>query len=186
MAFGAPGRNSPIYIATLGDKYGQAKGKLTKTLFGLSALGGLVRIDKKTMYLTNRRADEEVNTTGMGGYLAAQPRQNVMISTELGDPKWLFSTLLYGKSEINGHAGKHRMLRIIPSFLDSANGSKLNVWQIFPFRLRQTIHLNEFDASAMICIRFCHNTEVNHGFACSALGSSIFHLYKNSVRLYII
>ena len=67
------------------------------------------------------------------------------------------------------------------SSLDSANGSKLNVWQIFPFGIKQTISLDEFDASMMCCIRFCHNTEVNHGFACSALGSSVFHLYKNSV-----
>ena len=53
----------------------------------------------------DRKIDEEKGTANMGGYLAAQPKQNIMMTTELGDPNWLFAPLMHGQGQINGHIG---------------------------------------------------------------------------------
>lgn len=81
-------------------------------------------------------------------------------------------------------------------------GSQLHVWQISPGVLKESIDLGSFDGCLTTTVRsvlqiypflpidccqssdpfsFLHNPECNHAFACSAVGSSVFHLHMNSV-----
>ncbi|RCN49925.1 hypothetical protein ANCCAN_03961 [Ancylostoma caninum] len=70
-------------------------------------------------------------------------------------------------------------------------GSHLHVWQISPGILKESIDLGPFDGCLTTTVRyrecscsfsFLHNPECNHAFACSAVGSSVFHLHMNSVN----
>ncbi|VDK58938.1 unnamed protein product [Cylicostephanus goldi] len=58
----------------------------------------------------------------------------------------------------------------------------LHVWQISPGILKESIDLGAYDGCLTTTVRFLHNPECNHAFACSAVGSSVFHLHMNSVN----
>ncbi|EYC28677.1 hypothetical protein Y032_0007g3352 [Ancylostoma ceylanicum] len=68
------------------------------------------------------------------------------------------------------------------SSVSESFGSQLHVWQISPGILKESIELGPFDGCLTTTVRFLHNPECNHAFACSAVGSSVFHLHMNSVN----
>nr|CDJ98113.1 selenium-binding protein, putative [Haemonchus contortus] len=61
-------------------------------------------------------------------------------------------------------------------------GSQLHVWQISPGILKESIELGPFEGCLTTTVRFLHNPECNHAFACSAIGSTVFHLHMNSTN----
>ena len=61
-----------------------------------------------------------------------------------------------------------------------AYGHSLNFWDE-KLKLKQTIRLEDEGVLGISCIRFLHNPECNHGFACSPFGNSVFHIHKKTV-----
>jgi len=56
----------------------------------------------------------------------------------------------------------------------------LNVWDE-KLKLKQTIRLEDDGVLGITCIRFLHNPDCNHGYACSPFGNSVFHIHKKTV-----
>ncbi|PIC25696.1 hypothetical protein B9Z55_018530 [Caenorhabditis nigoni] len=122
--------------------------------------GDFVLIDRKTWEI---RKKSDPTFSSFGGDFSLQPRHNLLISSEWGHPR-LFR---------DGFQ---------PSELENESfGSCLHVWQISPPKLLQSISLDSFDGSLVISVKFLHNTDCNHAFAISAIGSSIFHLHMNTL-----
>ncbi|VDM38353.1 unnamed protein product [Toxocara canis] len=152
-----PGRGTSLFVSTLGDRHGHAKGAL------VLHERDFVVLDRKTFDVRERlESDDEF--AEFGGDFAAQPRFGYMISTEWGHPR------LFKHGFIFGDIGS------------GAYGNKLNVWRIEPRSLKQVVQLDPFDGCMTIAVRFLHNKELNHGFACSAYGSTIFHIHVNSMN----
>ncbi|KAH7693208.1 selenium-binding protein, partial [Aphelenchoides avenae] len=106
---------------------------------------------------------EHSKFTHFGGNFAINARQNLMITTEWGPPKLV--KLGFQLEDLDQ---------------EQAYGTAINIWDLSPRRLRQTIRLNKFDGSMTMCVRFYHNPELNHSFACSAVGGCIFHIHKDT------
>ncbi|CAP26959.2 Protein CBG06685 [Caenorhabditis briggsae] len=124
--------------------------------------GDFVLIDRKTWEI---RKKSDPTFSSFGGDFSLQPRHNLLISSEWGHPR-LFRDG-FQPSELEN---------VSESF-----GSCLHVWQISPPKLLQSIGLDSFDGSLVISVKFLHNTDCNHAFAISAIGSSIFHLHMNTL-----
>ncbi|WKY08700.1 hypothetical protein Q1695_007879 [Nippostrongylus brasiliensis] len=102
---------------------------------------------------------------GFGGDFSFQTRRNLLIACEWGHPR-LFRNG-FTRSDIEN---------VSESF-----GSQLHVWQISPGELKESIELGPFDGCLTTTVRFLHNPDCNHAFACSAVGSSVFHLHMNTL-----
>nr|XP_060614062.1 methanethiol oxidase-like [Anolis sagrei ordinatus] len=87
-----------------------------------------------------------------------QPRHNVLISSEVGEPKFFVN----GFNTNNLRKGRY--------------GSHLNVWDLSTHRLLQSINVGE--DSAPMEIRFLHNPNSTHGYVVCPLESSIHHFFK--------
>lgn len=64
---------------------------------------------------------------------------------------------------------------------DGLFGSSINMWDARRRTVVQTIRLGEAEGRMPVCLRMFHHPELNHGYVCSAVDGSIFHLHKNSV-----
>lgn len=89
-----------------------------------------------------------------------QPRHNVMVSSEWGAPK----TIGPGFNPEDVKAGKY--------------GRCLRFWDWKNRRIVQSVDLGE-QGWLPLEVRFHHNPDSTHGFAGAALGSSIWHWYRN-------
>ncbi|KAK6750660.1 hypothetical protein RB195_002559 [Necator americanus] len=125
--------------------------------------GDFLLIDRNSFEIRERH--NRTGFTGFGGDFSFQTRRNLLIASEWGHPR-LFRDG-FTRSEIEN---------VSESF-----GSQLHVWQISPGILKESIDLGPFDGCLITTVRFLHNPECNHAFACSAVGSSVFHLYMNSL-----
>ncbi|CAJ0950170.1 unnamed protein product, partial [Mesorhabditis belari] len=173
-----PLSGAPIHVACLGDRHGHGK-------------GDFLLIDRKTFTIRERINKSEFAT--FGGEFALQTRFNAIISCEWGHPRQFQSGLLRGDfnesdSPLAELASNDRhsvsTLSAIKTLILPQNplfGNRLNVWQISPGLLKQTIDLDPKEGSLTTCIRFLHNPDCNHAFACSALGSTIYHVHMNSL-----
>ncbi|CAD6186619.1 unnamed protein product [Caenorhabditis auriculariae] len=124
--------------------------------------GDFVLLDRHT-WEVRKKNDSEFSS--FGGDFALQPRHNLLISCEWGHPR-LFR---------NGFTNSD--LENVSESL----GNQLHVWQISPPKLKQTIELHPFDGCLTSTVRFLHNADCNHAFACSAIGSSLFHIHMDSL-----
>ncbi|XP_007427986.3 methanethiol oxidase [Python bivittatus] len=133
-----------VMISALGDMYGNGK-------------GGFVLVDAETWEVKgtwNRPGDE----APQGYDFWYQPRHNVLVSTEWGDPKFF----------VNGFN---------PEDLKKGRyGRRLNVWDWTTHCLVQSIDVGE-DA-APLEIRFLHNPDAPHALVGCVLESSLHHLFK--------
>ncbi len=92
-----------------------------------------------------------------------QPRHNVMISSEWAAP----NTVKRGFQVDDVAAGKY--------------GHHLNFWDWSARRIVQSVDLGE-GGRIPLEVRFHHDPDSTHGFAGAALGSAIFHWYKQGDR----
>ncbi|VDK60513.1 unnamed protein product [Anisakis simplex] len=127
------------------------------------ARGDFIVLNRKTFDVAHERVESDKKFAKFGGYFAAQPKYGFMISTEWGHPR-LF---------------KHGLL--LSDLANGGYGNRLNVWRTDGRSLKEVIELDECDGCMTNVVRFLHNKEVNHGFACSAYGSAIFHIHVNSL-----
>ncbi|CAB3397326.1 unnamed protein product [Caenorhabditis bovis] len=144
-----PINGAPVHISTMGDKNGHGK-------------GDFILIDRKTWGLRPKSGN---SFSSFGGNFSLQPRHNVIISCEWGQPR-LFRDGLSASD--------------LENFSESF-GSTIHIWQISPSKLIQSIELNPSHGCLITAIRFLHNSDCNHAFACSAIGGSIFHLNMNTL-----
>nr|XP_060614064.1 methanethiol oxidase-like [Anolis sagrei ordinatus] len=131
-------------ISAMGDAFGNRR-------------GGFLLLDPKTWEVEGTWECPE-DRPGQVCDFWFQPRHNVLISTEVGEPKFIIN----GFSTDNLRKGRY--------------GRHLNIWDLTTHRLLQSIDLGE-DLAPME-IRFLHNPNSVHGFVACPLESSIYHFFK--------
>ncbi|XP_077157703.1 methanethiol oxidase-like [Paroedura picta] len=133
-----------ILIISLGDPRGNGK-------------GGFALLDAETFEV--KGTWEGPNQAAPQGYdFSYKPRHNVLISTELGSPKF------YNNRLNPDDIGKGRY------------GRCLNIWDLTTHRHLQSIDLGE--DSAPYEIQFLHNPGASSGMVTCLLEGSVYHFYK--------
>ncbi|KAI3418046.1 hypothetical protein GPALN_010635 [Globodera pallida] len=113
-----------------------------------------------------------------GGALAIHLRHLLAFTTEWGD---LDQILCHSPNLKAPKLGSQEMLDNPNLPEDPIYGNKVNVWDMRKRTLFQKIKLEPpADGRWPICIRMVHQAELTHGFVCTALGSSIYHLHKST------
>ncbi|CAK5074827.1 unnamed protein product [Meloidogyne enterolobii] len=103
-----------------------------------------------------------------GGTLAISLRNGVVFSTEWGNLDQIFQQKPSLKQNLNGNDEPNTIY-----------GCGINVWEMRRRKLIQTIRLNPEEGGLWpVCIRMLHHAELTHGFVCTSIGSSIYHLHK--------
>nr|XP_060614055.1 methanethiol oxidase-like [Anolis sagrei ordinatus] len=133
-----------VMISGIGDAFG-------------NGIGGLLLLDAETWEVKGTWDCPEDGPVQMYDFWY-QPRHNVLITTEWGEPKFF----------INGF--KTEDLR------KDRYGRYLNIWDWTTHRLLKSIDVGE--DSAPLEIRFLHNPDSTHGFVGCTLESSIHHFFK--------
>uniref|UniRef100_A0A914H7I7 Uncharacterized protein n=1 Tax=Globodera rostochiensis TaxID=31243 RepID=A0A914H7I7_GLORO len=111
-----------------------------------------------------------------GGALAIHLRHLLAFTTEWGD---LDQILCHCPNLKAPKFGSQEVFNLPPE--DPIYGNKVNVWDMRRRTLFQKIKLEPpEDGRWPICIRMVHQAELTHGFVCTALGSSIYHLHKST------
>nr|XP_016853180.1 PREDICTED: selenium-binding protein 1 [Anolis carolinensis] len=136
--------NREVMISAMGDAFGNKR-------------GGLLLLDPKTWEVKGTWECPEDRPIQMCDFWF-QPRHNVLISTEGGEPKFI----------IDGFNPENLRKR--------RYGHHLNVWDLTTHRLLQSIDLGE--DSAPMEIRFLHNPNSVHGYVACPLEGSIHHFFK--------
>uniref|UniRef100_A0A7I4YRT0 Selenium-binding protein n=1 Tax=Haemonchus contortus TaxID=6289 RepID=A0A7I4YRT0_HAECO len=126
--------------------------------------GDFLLIDRDSFEIRERH--NRSGFCGFGGDFSFQTRRNLLIACEWGHPRLFRSGFTLSDIE-----------NVSESF-----GSQLHVWQISPGILKESIELGPFEGCLTTTVRFLHNPECNHAFACSAIGSTVFHLHMNSTN----
>jgi selenium-binding protein 1 len=120
-------------------------------------------IDNKTFEpvktWTKENLTEEKNLFGYDFWY--QPHHNVMLSTEWGTPKKIFA----GFNPEDVAQGYY--------------GNKINVFNWKEKTMQQSITLEGEEGWLPLEVRFKHNPEDRNAFIGTALGSALFHLYKD-------
>jgi len=135
-----------IMISTIGTPDGEGK-------------GSYFLLDSDTFEPIGRW-EQEGNNPRFGYDFWYQPRHNVMISTEWGTPKKLFSGFKMEDLE-NGHYGK-----------------TLTVWDWQEHKIIQTIDLGP-EGWIPLEIRFLHDPNALEGFVGCALSSTVFRFFRD-------
>ncbi|XP_060614057.2 methanethiol oxidase-like isoform X2 [Anolis sagrei] len=133
-----------IMICGIGDAFGNGR-------------GGFLLLDPETLEVKGTWNCPEDGPVQMCDFWF-QPRHNVLISTEVGEPKFF----------INGFN--------LDNLGEGRNGRYLNVWDLTTHRLLQSIDVGE--DSDPVEIRFLHNPNAAHGYVACFLQSSIHHFFK--------
>uniref|UniRef100_L7MZT7 Methanethiol oxidase n=2 Tax=Anolis carolinensis TaxID=28377 RepID=L7MZT7_ANOCA len=133
-----------VLVCALGDALGNAR-------------GGLLVLDPETWEVKGSWGCPEDGLFQNCDFWF-QPRQNVLISSEVGEAKFFIT----GFSPDNLRKGRY--------------GSKLNVWDLTTHRLLQRVDVGEDTNPAEI--RFLHDPNSDHGYVAGFLESSIHHFFK--------
>ncbi|XP_077177643.1 methanethiol oxidase-like [Paroedura picta] len=133
-----------IMISAVGDPCGNGK-------------GGFVLLDGETFEVKGNW-ERPSQAAPMGYDFSYQPRHNVMMSTEVGVPKFI----IHGFNSAD--LGKGRF------------GRALNVWDWTTRCLLRSIDLGE--DSIPLVMQFLHNPNAAHGMVACLLQSSVYHVYK--------
>ncbi|XP_062821360.1 methanethiol oxidase isoform X2 [Anolis carolinensis] len=133
-----------VIISGIGDAFGNGK-------------GGFLVLDAETWEVKGTWDCPEDGPVQMYDFWY-QPRHNVLMSTEWGEPK-VFINGFRPEDLGKGLYGRH-----------------LNIWDWTTHRLIQSIDMGE--DSAPLEIRFLHNPDSVHGFVGCTLESSIHHFFK--------
>lgn len=96
-----------------------------------------------------------------------QPRHNVMISSEWGDPRGKYG--FYNGFSLEAASSS-----------PPAYGTKLHFWNWKQHTLEQSIDLPMPQGLVPLEVRFNHNPDSAHAFVGAALGSSLIHVYRSS------
>nr|XP_060614586.1 methanethiol oxidase-like [Anolis sagrei ordinatus] len=133
-----------IMVSAIGDAFG-------------NITGGLLLLDPETWEVKGTWECPEDGPIQMCDFWF-QPRHNVLISTQSGEPKF------YHNGFKMDNLGKGRY------------GRYLHVWDLTTHRLLQSIDMGEDSAPREI--RFLHNPDSVHGYVVCFLESSIHHFFK--------
>ncbi|KAI1732990.1 56kDa selenium binding protein (SBP56) domain-containing protein [Ditylenchus destructor] len=164
------GSGGTLLVCTMADAKGDAKGdimRLEQRYFTLERK----MIDSNEVYTSTPEDSPSANYMSsnisksgkFGGTMALLYKHGIMFTTEWGD----ISRLEKG-------------FRAKVSHEDNVYGSAINVWDVQRRRLKQTLHLPPHDGQMTVCIRMLHHVELIHGYICSAIGGSVFHLHKST------
>uniref|UniRef100_A0A915DQU2 Methanethiol oxidase n=1 Tax=Ditylenchus dipsaci TaxID=166011 RepID=A0A915DQU2_9BILA len=102
------------------------------------------------------------NGEGQGNF--ALPRCNVMISTEWGAP----NKFRKGFDPLDAAAGNY--------------GHTVHIWDWEKRTIKQSIPLEKPQGMLPFEIRFLHEPTKCHAFMCTALGSALYHLYRDNAK----
>ncbi|XP_067328436.1 methanethiol oxidase-like [Anolis sagrei] len=136
--------NGEVIISAAGDAFGKGK-------------GGLLVVDSETWEVKGTWESPEDGPIEIFDFWF-QPRHNVLITTEGGQPKFFVNTF----DPDNLRKGRY--------------GHQINVWDLTTHHLLQSLNMSEDSAPREI--RFLHNPNSAHGFVACALESAIHHFYK--------
>jgi selenium-binding protein 1 len=140
-----------IMIAMLGD--GEGNGP-----------GGFLLLDGDFNIIGRWERESEASAERRFNYdFWYQPRQNVMVSSELGAPR----TYLPGFDLDDVAAGKY--------------GQRIHFWDWQERQLIQTVDLGA-DGLVPLEVRFQHDPASTHGYVAAALSSNLFHWHKPNGR----
>jgi hypothetical protein len=120
-------------------------------------------IDGETLTVSKKNWEAPGHATPFGYDFWYQPRKNVMISSEWGEPKSFFE----GFNPAHVKDGKY--------------GQHLHVWDWTKHEVIQHIDLGA-DGMIPLELRFLHNPEAEEGYVGAALSSNMIRFHKNEVR----
>ncbi|XP_077176415.1 methanethiol oxidase-like [Paroedura picta] len=136
--------NGEVMICAAGDPRGNGK-------------GGFALLDAETFEVKGNW-ERPSQAAPMGYSFWYQPKHNVMMSTEVGVPKFF----IHGFNPADLGKGRY--------------GRRLNVWDWTTHGLLQSIDLGE--DSAPLEVQFLHNPNAACGMVTCALQGSVYHFYK--------
>jgi selenium-binding protein 1 len=136
-----------VVISMLGDRQG-------------NGAGGFAVLDAKTFELTGRWEDGG-GQPGLNYDFWYQPRRNVLISSEFGEP----NSYEEGFDIEDVGAGRY--------------GRRLHFWDLAERRLDQTIDLGE-QGLIPLEVRWLHDPEAEEGFVGAALSSNMFRWHRSN------
>ena len=139
------------------------KKKVVIIAFLINVAGGFVLIDGKTFKIKGNW-EAPGNNTAFGYDFWYQPRHNVMVSSEWGEPQ----CFLKGFDPSHVAEGKY--------------GRHLHVWDWTTHKLIQDIDLG-MEGLIPLELRFLHDPNATEGYVGAALSTNIFRFYKNNVSL---
>jgi len=126
----------------------------------LGAEGGFVLIDGES-FKVKGRWEPAGQKLAMGYDFWYQPRHNVMVSSEWGEPR----SILGGFNPAHVAAGKY--------------GRSLHFWDWKERKVVQTVDLG-MDGLIPLEVRFLHNPDSLHGFVGAALSSNVIHFTRDA------
>ncbi|TMS39660.1 hypothetical protein L596_006148 [Steinernema carpocapsae] len=95
-----PGRGTPLFIGTLGDKSGHGKGRV-------------VQLDRKNFSLVEGKEEVDV-ISDLGGHMTIQPRHNRMFTTEWGHPRCFEKQIALGSDDLKTFGTGITVWRMVP------------------------------------------------------------------------
>ena len=119
-------------------------------------------IDGDTLSVSKKNWEAPGHDTPFGYDFWYQPRKNVMISSEWGEPNSFFD----GFNPAHVKDGKY--------------GRHLHVWDWAKHEVIQDIDLG-MEGMIPLELRFLHNPDAEEGFVGAALSSNMIRFYKNEV-----
>ncbi|XP_003384485.1 PREDICTED: selenium-binding protein 1-like isoform X1 [Amphimedon queenslandica] len=138
--------NGQVMISTMGDPEGKAK-------------GGFVLLDGESFEVAGNW-EKSHSSVPFGYDFWYQPRHNVMLSSEWGEP----NCFLKGFNPADVQNGKY--------------GRHLHVWDWKERKVIQDIDLGE-EGLIPLELRFLHDPNATEGYVGIALSSNVFRFYKN-------
>jgi methanethiol oxidase len=141
-----PGEN--VVISMLGDADGKGS-------------GGFAVLDAQTFEVKGRwEADGEKPPMNYDFWY--QPRKNVLISSEFGEPDH-YETGFELEDVIQGHYGR-----------------RIHFWNLAERRLEQTVDLGGEDGLIPLEVRWLHDPDAEEGFVGAALSSTMWRWYRSN------
>ena len=140
-----PGDN--VVISMLGDRNG-------------NGVGGFAVLDAKTFEIKGRWEDGGEHP-GMNYDFWYQPRKNVLVSTEFGEP----NAYEEGFDPADVEAGRY--------------GRRIHFWSLDERRLEQTVDLGG-GGLVPLEVRWLHDPDAESGFVGATLSSNVFHFHREN------
>jgi len=122
--------------------------------------GSFLLLDAKTFEVRGTWPDGDKRTE-FGYDFWYQPRHNVMLSTEWGSPN------------------KIKQVFNVNDVEDGFYGNRIHVWDWATKTLKQSLTLEGPEGLIPLEVRFMHDPTKCHAFVGTALGSAIYHIYKD-------
>ena len=146
--------------------------------------GGFLLLDGESFNVLGTW-EKKGQSTPFGYDFWYQPRHNVMISSEWGEPKSFLAGFnpAHVAEGISMPVFEYFLRLFIVLLFSGKYGRCLHVWDWQEHSTTQHIDLGE-DGLIPLELRFLHNPDESQGYVAAALSSNVIRFYKNEVCAY--